>query len=409
MSKKPTSQRRFLTPITWAISFPSKWRHRSKIEKHGLEGIKPPYLLLCNHNCFLDFKIMTAAIFPRRANYVVAIDGFIKREWLLRNAGGIGVRKFTNAAQLVRNMVYAKNKGNIIVLYPEARYSLCGAQAVLPDSIGKFVRLLDIPVVMLLMHGHHITAPFWGTKARKLQSLRAEMKLLLTQEQTQQLTPAEINEKVRASFVYDDFAWQKANNLHVNSRDRAEGLHKVLYQCPHCRTEYKMESAKHELFCTSCGKRWEMTTLGELRAEGGETEFSHIPDWYEWERENVRAEVERGEYSFFAKAHVDSLPNARGFIDLGEAELTHNMEGFTLRGKLGGEAYEKRWKPRELYSCHIEYNYLKKHGDCIDLNTITDTLYIYPEGEGISVTKIALATEELYKNATAEREAAKSN
>jgi hypothetical protein len=49
-----------------------------------------------------------------------------------------------------------------------------------------------------------------------------------------------------------------------------------------------------------------------------------------------------------------------------------------------------------LYSCHIEYNYLGKHGDCIDLNTLSDTYYIYPKNCEFSVTKIALATEELY-------------
>ncbi|HPJ21779.1 MAG TPA: hypothetical protein PLH18_05435, partial [Clostridia bacterium] len=50
-----------------------------------------------------------------------------------------------------------------------------------------------------------------------------------------------------------------------------------------------------------------------------------------------------------------------------------------------------------MYSCHIEYNYLGKHGDCIDLNTLTDTYYIYPKINDFSVTKMALATEELFK------------
>ena len=49
-----------------------------------------------------------------------------------------------------------------------------------------------------------------------------------------------------------------------------------------------------------------------------------------------------------------------------------------------------------LYSCHIEYEYLGKYGDCVDLNTLEDTWYIYPQGEDFSVTKMALATEELY-------------
>jgi len=48
-----------------------------------------------------------------------------------------------------------------------------------------------------------------------------------------------------------------------------------------------------------------------------------------------------------------------------------------------------------MYSCHIEYNY-DARGDCIDLSTLQDTYYIYPLNLHNCVTKIALATEELY-------------
>ena len=75
-----------------------------------------------------------------------------------------------------------------------------------------------------------------------------------------------------------------------------------------------------------------MSELGELSADRGGTEFSHIPDWYEWERGNVRREVEAGTYSTGPlPVHVDSLPNARRFIPLGEGTLVHDMNGFTVR------------------------------------------------------------------------------
>ena|GEM_PF-6454546 len=78
--------------------------HKNIVHRHGTEGLKPPYLLLCNHNAFMDFKVATKVIYPDRANYVVAIDGFIGREWLLRNVGCICKRKFTNDATLVRQL-----------------------------------------------------------------------------------------------------------------------------------------------------------------------------------------------------------------------------------------------------------------------------------------------------------------
>ena len=140
-----------------------------------------------------------------------------------------------------------------------------------------------------------------------------------------------------------------------------------------------------------------MSDLGELYAVNGETEFSHIPDWYEWQRDNVRAEVREGRYYFEAECHVKSLPNANKFIDIGEGKIIHDLDGFRLNGTGKYGDFEMERKSGGLEACHIEYNYKNKYGDCIDLNTLDDTFYIYPHGEDFSVTKIALATEEIFR------------
>jgi len=396
MSKPAERQRNYLRPLTWAISFPAVWSHKTKITRINTEGLKPPYILLCNHNAFLDFKVATATIFPARANYVVAIDGFIGREWLMRKVGCICKRKFTNDVSLVRQLKRVVDNGDVAVIYPEARYSLCGTNAVLPESLGKLAKLLKVPVVTLICHGHHVNSPFWNTVDRRVKGTEAELTQIITAQELKDLPVEEINRRINEKFVYDDFAWQKERNLKVKYPFRASGLHRVLYKCPSCGKEYEMDSSGKRLKCKSCGKEWEMTELGELRALSGETEFSHIPDWYEWERECVRKEVENGSYYFTAPVRVCSLPNAKGYIKLGRGTLTHDLNGFVLEGKHGGRTYRIEKTVPSMYSCHIEYNYLQKHGDCIDLNTLTDTYYIYPYDCDFSVTKIALATEELF-------------
>jgi len=399
MARRPNRQWNILRPITWLLSFPDCITHKARINKDNMPAdIKPPYFLLCNHNAFMDFKVMTKAVFPNRANYVVAIDGFIGRGWLLRAVGCICCRKFVSSVILVKNMIHAKDNGDIVVLFPEARYSLCGTNATLPKSLGKMARMMNVPVVTLIMHGHHINSPFWNTGNRKVKSVESEMKLLFTQEETQSLSVDEMNDRISDTFQYDEFAWQKEKGVRANKKTRAEGLHKVLYQCPACKVEYKMASKGAMLSCESCGKAWDMSELGELSAQTGETEFSHIPDWYEWERENVKKEVQDGTYSFESKVRVESLPNDKRFIVFEErGVLTHNMDGFKLTGSYKGERYEEKWSIPKLYSCHIEYDYMGR-GDCIDLNTRDDTLYIFPEEGDFSITKISLATEELYKN-----------
>lgn len=399
-------KRQKLRPLAWAISYPAVWSHRAKIQKIDMEDVKPPYVLLCNHNAFLDFKVTTAAVFPHRANYVVAIDGFTSptkdgfasREWLLRIVGCICKRKFTNDAILVRQLNRVVKKGDIAVLYPEARYSLCGTNAVLPESLGKLCKLLKVPVVSLIMHGHHVNSPVWNLHERGVKPTEAEMTRLFTAAELADASIEEVNEKINAAFRYDDFAWQRERGIRISYEKRAEGLHQVLYQCPSCKAEYRMGSSGTELFCLACGKRWQMDELGCLHAASGETEFPYIPDWYEWERANVRREVESGTYGLSCAVRVKSLPNADGYVDLGEGTMTHNMDGFAVR--VSGEYGEfEMIKPvPTLYSCHIELNYLGKYGDCVDLNTLEDSWYCYPHRCDFSVTKIALATEELYQH-----------
>ena len=406
MKQPPVRTKWYLRPLTWLLSAPDVWKHHAIIRRIGTEDLKPPYVLLCNHNAFLDFKVATMAIFPHRANYVVAIDGFIGREKLLRDVGCICKRKFTNDVTLIRQLRQVVDNGDIAVIYPEARYSLCGTTAVLPASLGKLCRLLKVPVVTLMCHGHHVNSPFWNLHDRGVSPTEAELRLLLTPDELRELPVDEINRRIVEAFQYDDFAWQRERQIVTPYAGRAEGLHKVLYQCPACRAEFRMSSRGAQLRCGACGKSWTMSEYGELSADEGETEFSHIPDWYEWERSNVRREVEGGTYAFTCRARVDALPNAKGYMDLGMAIVTHDMTGFTVDGTYKGEDYHVHIPAASQYSVHIEYEYLGKYGDCVDLNTDQDTLYVYPKDCLFAVTKMALATEELYQYYERQRRAA---
>ena len=344
--------------------------------------------------------VATRAIFPHRANYVVAIDGFFGfplKKWLLRNVGGICKRKFTTDLVLIRQIRRVLNNGDVLVLYPEARYSDCGTMSELPESLGQMCKIMKVPVVTLNCKGHHLKTPVWNLKDRKIPYTEAVLTQLYTAEQLKDASVDEINAKLAEALSYDDFAWQKENNIKIDVPYRAEGLHHVLYQCPHCQTEYEMSSEGDTIRCGHCGKSWHMTGLGELVANEGETEFSHIPDWYEWQRANVRAEVKEGRYRFESECHVMSMPNGTRFYDIGTGTIVHDLDGFRLKGSGKYGDFEMERNAAGLEACHIEYDYLGKHGACIDLNTLDDTYYIYPHAEKFSVAKINFATEEIYR------------
>lgn len=396
MIKKPVRQRVYLTPLTWLLSLPTWITRRVRINKHNMEGLKKPYVLLCTHHSFVDFKVTTKATFPQRLNYIIAIDGFIKREWLLRNVGGICKRKFTNDTRLIKQIRYILNdKKGIVAIYPEARYSLIGTTAILPDSLGKMVKLLKKPVVVLNMHGNYLMQPVWNLDKRKV-NLTADMTQIVRNEEIETLSVDEINQRINEAFIYDEYQYQLDNKIKIDFKDRLKGISSVLYQCPHCLEEHVMTSDKNELWCESCGEKYIQDEYGRISNLNGNSKFTHIPDWYEFIRNQVRKEILDGKYYFKDLVRVESLPNSKGYHVLGEMTLTHDDKGFLLEGEINGKPFVLNKEVLSMYSLHIEYNYMNK-GDCLDLSTLDETYYIYPLTKKNVVTKLHFAVEELYK------------
>jgi DNA-directed RNA polymerase subunit RPC12/RpoP len=246
------------------------------------------------------------------------------------------------------------------------------------------------------MHGDYLSSPVWNLTQRKVR-LAADMTQIIRQEEIRELSVEEINRRIATAFQYDEYRYQVDTKQKITLKTRAEGLHRVLYHCPNCHTEHEMDSAGDKLFCTHCHKTWVMDEYGKLHAETGKTEFSHIPDWYEFERAQVRQSLLEGTYHFEDDVIVDALPNADGYVRLGEGHLVHDQNGFRLTGNFNKENFDLEIEPLSLYSLHIEYDYLGKGADCIDLSTLTDTFYIYPKTQKNVVTKLHFAVEELYK------------
>jgi hypothetical protein len=370
-----------------------------KIEKINMEGLKPPYILLCNHMYFVDFYFQYIATWPHRSNTIVTIDGYYRRPPLLWLIGSMCKRKFTTDVSLIRSIRTVLRKyGDILCMYPEARYSPCGTTAILPDSLAKLVKLNKVPVVVLLHHGNYLHTPFWNYRKPRKVPFYTTMTQILSAEDVQSMSVEEIDAAIRKAMEYDEYCWQKEQQIAITEPFRAEGLHKVLYQCPHCLTEHEMTSEGSEISCGHCGKTWEMDEYGQLHALNGETEFAHIPDWFAWERSQVRRQLEEGSYRFEDEVEIHSLVEPWKFRCLGMGKLVHDPEtGMTVTGRYNGKDFCINRPVLGMYGIHVEYDYCYiRPDDCVDISTENDSLYCYPTKKNV-VTKLSFAVEELYK------------
>lgn len=397
-AKYPIRQPLIIVWLIWLLSKIMLIGKKYKVEKINMEGLKPPYMLLSNHMYFIDFELCAMGTFPHRVNNVVSIDGYYRRPWLMELIGAICTRKYTTDLHLVRSIMKVLRRGDILCMYPEARYSPCGVTSYMPESLGTLIKRAGVPVVAVVHHGNYLHSPFWNFRQKRKVPLHTTMTRIMTAEQIKQMSSAEIMEKLKDALEYNEYRYQLEQGIKITESYRAEGLHKILYQCPHCMTESRMDSAGSEIFCRECGKRWELGEDGVLRAIEGETEFPHVPDWFAWEREQVRGQIERGEYRFEDEVDVYSMPRTWRFEKLGHAKLTHTIEdGFVLEGHYRGEDYRIQRLPIQTNSLHIEYDYCYiKPYDCFDISTEDDSFYCYPLTRENVVTKLAFATEELY-------------
>ena len=398
-AKYPIRQPIYLTWLIWVLSQMMLIGKKKKVECINMENLKPPYMILSNHMSFVDFELVSVGTYPQRMNNVVNIDGYYLRPWLMEWIGSIGTRKFTSDIHLIKSIRKVLSRGDVLCMYPEARYSPCGTSSYLPESLGMLIKRCKVPVVIAMQRGNHLLQPAWNVKNNRKVPLHTTIKLSLTTEDIENMSAKEINDFIKAEMTYDDYKYQKENGILITEPKRAEGLHKVLYQCPHCKTEFKMNSTGSEIFCEECGKRWNLCEDGSLKAVEGETEFSHVPDWFEWERAEVKRQIENGEYSFEDDVEIYSQPGCYSFPYLGKGTLTHNEKyGFVVRGHYNGEDFCIHRTPIQTNSLHVEYNFgkIKPMADCIDVSTEEDSFYCYPTKKNVA-TKIAFATEIFYQ------------
>ena len=397
--RKPNILFRTLLKI---VSTPDLWATRFSLCRIGMEklGRKEPCLILMNHASFIDLKIASCILYPRPFNIVCTADGMVGKRWLMRQLGCIPTQKYVADMRLLRDMVYAiRKKKSSVLMYPEAGYSFDGTATPLPDTLGSCVKLLGVPVVMIRTQGAFARDPLYNNLQLRRVKTSAEMEYLLSPAQIQTMKPEEINRVLQEQFSFDYFRWQKENGIEITESFRADHLDRVLYQCPHCLTEGQTEGKGTTLTCHACHKAWEMSALGEMVAREGKTEFSHIPDWYRWQRENVRAEIERGDYSLDTEVDIYMLIDSKALYSVGEGRLRHDEDGFVLTGCDGKLNYTQ--KPLASYSLNADY-YWYEIGDVIGIGNTEALYYCFPK-EKHPVAKTRLATEELYRRSLSQK------
>ena len=376
------------------LSIPTLLSTRFSFTTERMELVgKKPALILMNHSSFTDLKIAYGIFYPRPMCIVSTTDSYIGKRWLMPLIGCIPTQKFVSDLTLIQDMRHAlTRKKSSVLMFPEAGYSLDGRTTVLPRHLGVLLKRLKVPVVMVNTWGAFARDPLYnGLQIRRV-PVSAHVRCLFTPEEIAEKSLNELDAAIDEAFAFDQFAWQRDTGLRIREPFRADGLDRVLYKCAACAHEGCMEGKGIHLHCRHCGKQYELQENGQLRAVEGETEFPHIPDWFTWQREQVRADLQEGRYRLDTEVDIGMLVDHKALYMVGSGRLVHDEKGFVLTGCEGKLHYEQ--SPLASHSLNVDY-FWYEIGDVISIGNADALYYCFPRQQGV-VTRARLAAEEMY-------------
>jgi len=394
--RKPLKPQMWLATIVRIVCIPTLRKTKFSYTTERMELVKDrPCLILMNHSSFTDMKLAYGIFYPRKMGIVTSVDamtGILGK--LMRLLGCTPTHKYIPDLSLFKDMEYMlkKNKTSVL-MYPEAGYSFDGCATTLPKKMGILMKRLGVPVITVITQGAFHRDPLYNMLQIRDVKVSAHVKCIATAEEVKDKSVEELDALLNESFSFDNFAWQRDNRISIDVPFRADGLHRILYKCPCCGAENRMEGKGIHLTCHACKKQWTMDEYGQLSANEGDTEYPHIPNWYQWQRECVRKELEDGVYRLDADVEIAVQVNLNGMCMIGDGHLTHDLDGFHLTGADGKLDY--RQSPVFSHTLYSDY-YWYEIGDVIGIGDNDFSYFCFPKNE-VSVTKARLATEELYK------------
>lgn len=340
--KKPNALLFFVAASFFKIYYRLAYHHR--LRKTGMAGISPPYLVVANHSCWLDYIISSVSMFPVRMNFVGAYNFF--RNPLLKYVftlmGVIPKHQFTSDIESIKSMKHCVEAGRVVALFPHGCLSnegRPGGFAVF--GVAKLVKFLNVPVVALRTHGGYLTRPRWSKKSR-YGRLETTVEPIITAVEIKALSLQEIYRRLMDAIDFDDYKWQRENMIPFRSKEPASGVEYVLYKCPSCMSEFTLRSSRDRLYCESCGNAVRMNKYLMFEPEGADTVFfDGIDCWYDFQREYLDKETEDPAFELTANTALEfAEPGKYGYQHQGHGMLRLTRESITYSGTVQGETAE---------------------------------------------------------------------
>ncbi len=255
--------------------------------------MQEPFLILGNHSQVYDafFVSSAAKVHIRWVAGAVLFKLFGLKTLLGRWIGGIAKQQGRSDLHTIRTISNALKSGDNVGLFPEGTRTWDGESLSFDRSTAKLIKILHVPVIIINLEGIYATKPRWADKKRVGSPI---IRILppLPKETIASMTKDELYAYLIENLGFSYRAWQEENHVPFKGKALAEGLQRVLYLCPDCKSYSTLQTKKDLISCTKCDMTSRLDAYDQFSTLQGNNSFKDVPQWHDWETEQLRMHLQ---------------------------------------------------------------------------------------------------------------------
>jgi len=270
-------------PVLW-------FKYRFWFEYNTSKGIKRPCLILANHQTIFD-QFAVGLGFRFGINYV-ASDSIFRhgfQSWLMKVlVSPIPFSKGSSDAIAIKDIMHVIKSGGAVGMFPSGNRTFFGDECTIQPGIGKLAKKLGVPVVLVKIRGGFNTKPRWNSIPSK-GKMRAGVSRIISPEELKSLSYDELNNLIIKELYFDEFEWNRKEQIVFRGEHKAEHLEIVLFYCPQCGQINKLSSKGNDFLC-ECGMHVRVNDTGFFdRIGNAEKCPDTILEWSKLQLEYVKS------------------------------------------------------------------------------------------------------------------------
>ena len=331
----------------------SKIKLNLKVVKNELKGNRKGFVVIANHESMIDFFALAANL--PKSSFVVSSSFYntLPIKGLMKLTGVISKQQFQTLPSDLIKMKEVVNADIPLIIYPAGLMCEDGIATPIPESTGKFLKWLKKDVYVAKIKGTYLTKPKWSKKWRKGKT-SLEIYKLIDKHSLNDMSNEEVFDLINSKLYFNAYLNQKEDKIPFKNGDNIVGLESVLYKCPKCGEEFKIQSKdKNVLVCSNCGNSCKADKYGFLNKINEDDIIYSLPsEWSTYIQEELFKEISNNDdYSLKDDAEVFLLDiKERKYKLAGNVTLTLDKENIVLKGVVNDEYIEKEFTSNQFIS-----------------------------------------------------------